>query len=241
MRILVVAIFIILTACKPQNKPLTAQDIINKSIVASGVDKVANAELNFTFRDKKYKAIRKNGKFELSRTFDSITDVLSNNGFQRYVNSNPIYLNDTIAKKYGNSVNSVHYFSVLPFGLNDKAVHKKLLPSTIINKKEYYKIEVTFSENGGGEDFEDIFIYWINTSTFLVDFLAYAYHTNGGGMRFRSVKNEEIVNAIRFVNYNNYKPKDKTITLNEIDNAFENNKLTKISEINLNQISVVLF
>jgi hypothetical protein len=127
---------------------------------------------------------------------------------------------------------------VLPFGLNDKAVQKKLLASSTINEKEYYKVEITFSEDGGGEDFEDVFIYWIGKDDFLIDYLAYSYHTNGGGKRFRVLKEQCVKNGIRFVDYYNYKPLEESIKLIDIDKAFENNQLKKVSEIVLKDIEV---
>ena len=149
-------------------------------------------------------------------------------------------LSETNILKYSNSVNSVHYFSVLPFGLNDKAVHKKQLKSSTVKGKEYYKIEVTFSENGGGEDFEDVFIYWIGKEDFLVDYLAYSYNTNGGGKRFRVLKEQCIKNGIRFVDYYNYKPLNENISLIDIDKAYENEELKKVSEIVLKEIKVTI-
>ena len=71
-----------------------------------------------------------------------------------------------------NSVNSVHYFSVLPFGLNDKAVSKKLLSDITIKGVDYYTIQVTFSEDGGGDDFDDVFLYWVQKESFKLNYLA---------------------------------------------------------------------
>lgn len=230
----------VLVSCNTPKKELTAQEIIDKAMIVAGADKVANASISFDFRDKSYEAIRKNGVFQLKRSFDSITDVLSNQGFQRFVNENPSQLSDSLATVYSNSVNAVHYFSVLPFGLNDKAVRKKLLPSTTILKKEYYKIEVSFSENGGGEDFEDVFVYWIDIENFTIDYLAYSFHTNGGGKRFRAIKNQQVVEGIRFVNFVNYQPKNDNTPLSVLDKAFEDNALSKVSEIVLENLKVVL-
>lgn len=240
MRYVIVIFILSFLGCNSNKETFSAQQIIDKSIQESGVDKIAKSIVSFTFREKNYSAKRDNGKFELTRSFDSIYDVLSNSGFSRFVNDNKIQLSDSVANLYANSVNSVHYFSVLPFGLNDKAVYKKLLPSTKINGKEYYKIEITFSEDGGGDDFEDVFIYWINKQTFHVDYLAYSYHTNGGGIRFRELKEQCNINEIRFVDYFNYKPKNKTITLVNSDKAFENNELEKVSEVVLKDIKVEL-
>ena len=235
-----ISIFFIafLMSCKPSEPKITAQQIIDKTILYSGADKVENSEISFKFRDKAYFAYRENGDFKLIREFDSIIDGLTNDGFERFINLEKQTLSEADAAKYSNSVNSVHYFSVLPFGLNDKAVHKKLLPLSTIKGKEYYKIEVTFSENGGGEDFEDVFIYWIGKEDFLVDYLAYSYHTNEGGKRFRVLKEQCVKNGIRFVDFHNYKPLNKEILLIDIDKAFENNELKKVSEIILKDIEV---
>ncbi|MHB0756030.1 DUF6503 family protein [Polaribacter sp. M15] len=238
MKYCLLFILMIAVSCKPTEKKLTAQEIIDHSILASGTNKVASSKITFRFRDKNYKAIRKNGKFELSRSFDSVVDVLKNDGFKRFIDDELIKIEDSTASVYANAVNSVHYFSVLPFGLNDKAVHKKLLPSSTIHNKEYYKVEITFSEDGGGEDFEDVFIYWIGKDDFLIDYLAYSYHTNGGGKRFRVLKEQCNINGIRFVDYFNYKPKNTSIELINLDNAFENNQLEKVSEIILQDVKV---
>jgi hypothetical protein len=238
MRYFYLFFIVLILGCKPSKKELTAQEIIDASIVNSGTDKVANSNITFTFRDKKYSAKRNKGTFSLTRSFDSITDILSNTGFKRFVNQIEIKVADSMVARYTNSVNSVHYFSALPFGLNDTAVLKKRLASSTIKGKEYYKIEVTFSEKGGGEDFDDVFIYWIGKEDFLVDYLAYSYHTNGGGKRFRVLKEQCSKNGIRFVDYYNYKPLNKSISLLDIDKAFEKNQLQKISEIILKDIKV---
>tara|TARA_B110000091_G_scaffold212588_1_gene259648 strand:- start:488 stop:1216 length:729 start_codon:yes stop_codon:yes gene_type:complete len=238
MRYFYLFVIVLILGCKPSKKEFTTQEIIDASIVNSGTDKVANSKITFKFRDKKYSAKRNKGNFVLTRSFDSITDILSNTGFKRFVNQLEIKVADSMVSRYSNSVNSVHYFSVLPFGLNDTAVFKNRLPSSTIKGKEYYKIEVTFSEKGGGEDFDDVFIYWIGKEDFLVDYLAYSYHTNGGGKRFRVLKEQCSKNGIRFVDYYNFKPLNKSISLLDIDKAFENNQLRKISEIILKDINV---
>ena len=67
--------------------------------------------------------------------FNNTKDVLTNSDFERFINSEKQILSTKDSLKFGNAVNSVHYFSVLPYGLNNKAVHKKLLPSATVNGK----------------------------------------------------------------------------------------------------------
>ena len=245
MRYIILFVFISFAACKPNNSTLTAQQIIDKSIVVGGADKVSNAKITFTFRDKEYAAVRENGLFRLFRSFKDeklgmVSDAISNSGFERHVNGHLFKVPDSMAVKYTSSVNSVHYFSVLPYGLNDAAVKKKLLPEVSINKTPYYKVQISFAEEGGGEDFEDVFIYWIHKESFKIEYLAYTFHVNGGGMRFREATNQRMVNGIRFVDYNNYKATNASTKLENLEKAFENNELKKLSEINLENVSVVL-
>ena len=241
MKYLFLSVIIFFISCSPT---YTSQEIIDKSIGYSGLDKLKNSTVTFDFRDKSYAAVRENGNFVLNRTFvkDSVNykDVLTNNGFKRFVNGKEIELSEKDQKRFGNSVNSVHYFSVLPLGLNDKAVHKKVLPSVMINGLHYYKIQVTFSEEGGGDDFDDVFIYWVRKDTFQLDYLAYSYHTNGGGARFRELKEQCVRNGVRFVDFFNYKPESKNIDFYNIDKLFEEGKLKKVSEIVLENIEVKL-
>lgn len=238
MRLSLLLLAFLILSCSKTESEFTAQQIIDKSIKASGADKVSQSKIAFTFRDKGYLATRNNGQFEFTRSFDSIKDVLSNTGFMRFIHGEQVVLTDSVANNTKNSVNSVHYFSVLPFGLNEAAVQKKILPSVVIKGQPYYKIEVRFSEEGGGEDFEDVFVYWVHQKSFLIHYLAYEFHTNGGGFRFREVTSEEIIAGIRFVNYANYKPNKQITDIKIIDSLFIAGNLNKVSDIILKNIQV---
>ncbi|MBE9489948.1 MAG: deoxyribose-phosphate aldolase [Bacteroidetes bacterium] len=243
MKKIIFTLFIvsILVSCKQEKQP-NAQDIIDTSIKVTGGDIIAVSTIDFDFRDKHYKAIRNNGTFQLEREFkDSATiikDVYTNTDFKRFVNNDAIIIHDSMAIKYTNSVNSVHYFSVLPYGLNDPAVNKTYVGEEIIKEKAYHKIKVTFNQENGGKDFEDVFLYWINTETNKMDYLAYSYITDGGGMRFREAYNERYVKGIRFVDYNNYKPINKDVDLLDLGRLFEINELKLLSKIETENVLV---
>ncbi|XLS30921.1 DUF6503 family protein [Flavobacteriaceae bacterium M23B6Z8] len=232
-----------ITKKKENDKTITdPQAIVDKAMDVSGVENLDGKEVCFDFRGREYIAVRKDWRYRLERiTIDSVKivqDVLSNDGFSRSINEHTIELPDSLASKYGNSVNSVHYFAYLPYGLNDKAVNKEFLDETTIKNNPYYVLKVTFNEENGGDDFDDVFLYWIHKNSFTVDYLAYEFHVNGGGLRFREAYNERTIDGIRFVDYKNYKPTDPAISLFELEEAFKNGELTLLSEIELENIYI---
>jgi len=241
--IALVSFLLFITACKnTTKKEWSAQEIINKSIEVAGGDLYKYSSIRFDFRDKTYVS-EENGAV-LKRIFksDSLSymDIKRTNSFQRYVDNLEIEISDSLATVYGNSVNSVHYFAQLPYRLNDAAVNKQLLKSTSLKGKDYYVVQIGFDKENGGDDFDDTYVYWINTETFKPDYLAYEFHIDGGGVRFREAYNERYVNGIRFVDYKNYKPEHETITVLQTAEAFENNQLIFLSDIQLENIAVIL-
>lgn len=233
--------FLLLIACRREEK-LTAAAIVDKAIAAAGGNYVDQTEICFDFRGKEYIAARKGWRYRLERiTADgtlTIRDVLDNDGFERLIDGERIALPDSLAARYANSVNSVHYFAYLPYGLNAPSVTKELLGEVRIKGKTYYKIKVTFSREGGGDDFEDVYLYWIDTETFGVDYLAYKFHVNGGGLRFRQAYNPRVVNGIRFVDYYNFKPKNGNATLYNLERLFQEGELERLSTVALEHIYV---
>ncbi|MGX1929105.1 DUF6503 family protein [Flagellimonas sp. 2504JD4-2] len=237
----ILALFVLSCKDKPKNE-VTVQEIVDKSINVSGGDMYASHGTSFEFRNRKYISQNVDGKKILKRVsmLDSVTilDIKTNTSFERYMNNTMTDLPDSISNRYANSVNSVHYFARLPFGLNDRAVNKELLGEETLKGKEYYKIKVTFDQAGGGDDFDDTYVYWFNKETFKPDYLAYDFHVNGGGQRFREAYNERYVNGIRFVDYNNYKPKTKGTDILSIGQLFEKGELDLLSKIELSKIEV---
>lgn len=244
MRLLPIISFLLLfVSCKEEKKPLTAQEIIDKTIENAGGDAYKQATVAFTFRNIKYISKQNNGLYELTRTFtDSlgeVRDVLTNLGFERFVNALKITLADSTAAKYANSVNSVHYFVQLPFGLNAPAVKKELVGEAEIEDKKYYEIKVTFAQEGGGADHEDEYLYWIAQDDFTVDYFAYKFFTDEGGIRFRKAFNPRTIRGLRFVDYQNYKVEPwESVELKTVDELFAAGKLELLSEVNTEDVSV---
>jgi hypothetical protein len=239
---LISALFAGLISCQTPAPAPDAKVIIDNAISAAGGDNFEGAEISFTFRNMDYRSLREAGLFTLERiqtdTLNNIIrDVLSNDGFQRFRNDTAISVADSMAFKYTESVNSVHYFAYLPFGLGDPAVRSKYLGQATIKDKLYHKIEITFNADGGGVDHEDVFLYWIEPETNTVDYLAYSFKTNGGGIRFREAYNQRVVGGIRFADYVNYKA-NPDVDFYATDSLFNVGALKKLSVIELENIQV---
>ena len=218
-----------------------AEKIVDAAIDAYGGALYEETAITFDFRGTQYSIFKSPTAFEYSREFSDSTgqvvDVLNNAGFTRKVNG---VLIDTLTEErigaFSRSVNSVAYFAFLPYGLNDAAAIKTYLGKTTIKGKEYHQVKVTFQAEGGGDHFEDEFLYWFGVDDSRMDYMAYSYHTDGGGVRMRDVRATREAGSIRFQDYNNLKATRKETPLDSMQVLYETGALVKLSEINLENI-----
>jgi hypothetical protein len=222
-----------------------AQKIIDQAIEAHGLEAVHNSVIEFDFRNRHYRSTRNGGAFTYERIFSDSTgqfhDRLTNDAFTRTLNGEVVDLDEKKKNSYTNSVNSVIYFALLPYFLNDLAVQKEYLGESQIKEASYHQVKVTFQQEGGGEDFQDEFIYWFHTEKHTMDYLAYNYQTDGGGARFRVAYNSRTVEGIRFADYVNLKPKEKdNLAVETFDSLFQANELIELSRIETENIQVQL-
>jgi hypothetical protein len=218
-------------ACQP-----TAQSIIDDSIAAHGGEVYKSLDVAFDFRAKHYVIQTSGGEYQYERhQTDSsgikTVDVLTNNSFLRTIDGLEVAVPDSMVVKYSSSINSVAYFFLLPAPLNDAAVTKRLLPGIKIKGQDYHQVEVTFAQEGGGEDFQDRYIYWIHTKNKTVDYLAYSYEVSGSGVRFREAYNVQNKNGLRFCDYRNYGFEDTKTPLEKLPALFEAGNIPLLSSI----------
>ncbi|MEQ8423439.1 MAG: DUF6503 family protein [Cyclobacteriaceae bacterium] len=239
---LLIACAIALMGC--ESKLSDPQLIVDKAIEAAGGDKYNNSTIEFDFRGRHYIAKHNGGSFSYERIFNddslgTVHDFVNNEGFKREINEDIAMVHDTMATKYASSTNSVNYFALLPYRLNDAAVNKKFLGETTINETAYYKVQVTFSADGGGEDHEDRYIYWFNLDTFTLDYLAYSFaESDETSFRFRVAYNPRAVNGIRFQDYINYKPENNSLTVDQAEELYKNGELVGLSRIETENVMV---
>lgn len=217
-----------------------AEQIIKTAIKAHGGKLYEKAHYSFTFRGSSYRFKNNFQEYEyefegLNRKGDSIHILLDQNVIQVWKNSKKIDLNKKQKLHYSDNLNSVIYFATLPHKLGDKSVNKFDKGETMIFEKAYKVIKVTFDQEGGGTDFDDEYYYWINSETNLIDYLAYNYQVNGGGVRFRAAYNSTKVEGVHFQDYVNYKAEVGT-PLAGLPQLLEKGQLEELSRIETKNI-----
>ncbi len=219
-----------------------ADSLAVETIAAHGGQLYDKAHYGFTFRDKKYTFHNKKGRYTYTMTSQKdgkeTKDVLETGNLTRTVEGAATKLSSKDVAIYTEALNSVVYFATLPYKLNDAAVNKSYGGRTSIKDQDYDVLAVTFDQEGGGIDHDDEFRYWINADTKTVDYLAYSYETNDGGVRFRSAYNPRTVGGIRFQDYINYEAPVGT-PLNELPELYEAGKLKELSRIETENVQII--
>jgi len=226
-------------SAEENGKDLKAQEIVDKAIATHGGEMFINSKISFVFRGQKFIVEQNKTSFKYEREAiqdgDSITDVYENGIFQREINGNLVTMSKKEEASAISTINSVPYFALLPYKLNDSAVIKEYDGEVTIKGEIYEKIKVTFQQEGGGKDYDNVFYYWFHKENSTMDYFGYTTEGN----RFRAAYNVRVVNGIRFADYINY----VSDTLNKYDlinydNMFENNELRELSIIELEDIIV---
>ena len=239
MKNLFIHSIILLSLISCQSNSDKARSIVQKSIEVHGGKKYENFTAEFDFRKFHIKLSQENGRFQYERISkdsarNDIWDIVNNDVFLRIINGNQVTLSAKDIEKYKNAVNSVAYFVLLPYKLQDKAVNLAYVGEITLANKKYDKVKVWFNKEGGGKDFEDVYCYWFDQQTHTLDYIAY---TNGGP-RFRRVKNRQTLGGIIFQDYENFAITDTTLQAIDYDKAFLAGKDSLLSLIEQKNIVV---
>lgn len=240
---LIFALLFFLISCGPQevkeNHPpelSDSEELIKRAVEAHGGGLYDKANYQFTFREKVYTFENNGSEYRYTSEYQTDAgwqkDVLENGNFKRMLGDVELNLTTKDLNSYRESLNSVIYFATIPHKLTDASVNSKLEGETTINGKEYHQVLVTFSEDGGGQDFEDEYYYWINSENNRVDYFAYNYQVNGGGVRFREAYNTRDVDGVLFQDYINYSARAGT-PLKTLSDLFQKDSLIELSRIEL--------
>ncbi len=227
---------------EPKELMTKEKSLLLQTIIAHGGDRYDEAHYQFVFRGKLYTFHNQPDNYEYTvkhnKDRSEIIDDLNNGQLTRTINEVVQELSEKDRNRYAASLNSVIYFATLPHKLSDPAVNLDIVGETTIREKEYDILQVTFDQEGGGKDHDDQFHYWINKSDHTIDYLAYNYKTNNGGVRFRSAYNRRTVDGIIFQDYVNYKA-DVGTPLADLPTLYEQEELKELSRIETEDVRVL--
>lgn len=129
------------------------------------------------------------------------------------------------------------YFCFLPFRLNDPSVYKQDLGLVDWDGRRLHKVKVTF-EVGTSTDAGDRYMYWFDPETARLEYLAYSYDDNGGGIRFRRAIRHRRVGGLLFFDQENYGIDGPGLSVDAIDAAYVRDAMRHVSTVRLEDIQV---
>ncbi len=247
--ILLFAGLLLISSCTPKSEKQRAslvnqsdqqaQQIVDKAIAAHGGELYKQARISFTFRGKRHTVQQDDQGYHYKRSFteegEQILDVYKNGEFTRTVNGQVVSLSERKLARQIEDINGVSYFAMPPYKLNDAAVVKEFLGEVSIQGKTYNKVRVSFEGDGGGDSPDNIFYYWFDQATGLMEYLGYNKHGN----RFRAPYNPRVVNGIRFVDNVNFGGGDFSgDDIATYDKHYEAGELKELSRIILEDVEV---
>ncbi len=217
--------------------------IMEKAIAFHGGDSYENQTFLFTFRTGDYTCVHNSdGMFTYTSSkvnkAGTLIDInMTNSSISYKEDGQQVVLEEKRELGARSGLNSVIYFFTLPYKLQDESVQFSYVRSIEIKGIAYHEIEVRFKQEGGGEDFSDIFRYWVRKDTYKIDYLAYVYFTGKGGVRFREAFNDRRVASVLFQDYNNYMASKET-NLDDLPSMFEAGELKLLSKIESENVRV---
>lgn len=219
----------------------TAESIIQTAIERNGLAGFDSTAISFRFRDKRYRYQRLNGQFAYERWWvDSLSgarvrDVLTNDGLIRYVDGQIAEITDKKRQAYANSVNSVIYFSFMPWALADPSVNAEYTGVDTIRGEPLLHLTIGFQHGDDHNHEPDDYEYWFEPDSYEIRYLAYA-HPSGRAPRFREAYNSREVAGFRVRDYRNYTTHDQSdLVVDQLANRFNAGELVVLSLIEHDQ------
>ena len=129
------------------------------------------------------------------------------------------------------------YFCFLPYRLGDPSVRQQDLGLVDWDGRQLHKVKVTF-EPGSSTDAGDEYLYWFDPETARLEYLAYSYDDNGGGLRFRRAVNHRRVNGLLFFDQENHGANGPGLSVDDIDPDYVRDSMRHVSTVRLESIRV---
>jgi hypothetical protein len=232
----------------PATDVATTGALLDSVAAVHGGDVLDRAVVRFTFRGEDFRLRHDGGRFLYRRSYvDSmgraVEEGLGNDTLYRAVEGRPVSLTEEKRASVRTAVNSVAYFALLPSPLTDPAVQARHTGIDTVAGVPYHRVRVTFRQQGGGDDWQDVFMYWFHEDDLAMDYLAYAYGLAPGdedtGTRFREAYNVRRVNGVRVADYMNYTSDTLSVNaLGQYPDLLEADALRLVSRVEIDSVRV---
>ena len=223
--------------------------LIDRARIRHGSALMDRSEMRFSFRGTPFVLRRDGGRFRYVRTTTdslgrTVEDIVDNAGTHRVVDGAEQALGPDERARIATAVNSVAYFALLPAPLTDPAVRARLLTPDRVGGETYDRIEVTFARDGGGQDHQDRYVYWLRQSDGQIGYYAYSYLETPGdtarsatGTRFRAPIRTHRVGGVLVQDWRNLTA-DSVGRLERFGDLYDADQTFPVSEVVLDSLRV---
>jgi hypothetical protein len=222
----------------------SAEAWLTAAVEAAGLQEPKALELRFRFRGTPYRLWLDGQRTIYQREVPSDdgaptrTDRLEGDVFTSTVAGSPVPLPADQAGALRRSLNSVGYFALLPRPLLDEAVLATSLGTTTLGGQTWHTVEVRFREEGGGDDHDDVFRYWIHPETHRLGYLAYTFATGKGGVRVRRATRAHEVDGVVLLDWVNLGRNGQGLSIDDAVRDLDAGTLPELSTIELEGVQV---
>ncbi|MEP2935100.1 MAG: DUF6503 family protein [Gilvibacter sp.] len=219
MKQIVVTCFVVLFAfgCKQNTDSATqnndAKALLQKALQVHGEQLYNAATVTFTINNYDFVLHREgyNYRYEMSRQTDTAkhTAVTFNGGFEYLVDgqlSTQGPRMDNIVKNRLNGVASDFY---LPFELTGNDAIHSYEGQEVVRGKQYHKVKVAFKQIDPEVPDNRIFMLWIESKTFEIDFIGKQDGDRTSRKQFAAAANKRRQSGMLITDFENYQTRDK--------------------------------
>ena len=161
----------------------------------------------------------------------------SNDALEVRENGTPVAVEPEREQRYRDWAMARVYFCFLPYRLDDPSVIQHELGLVDWEGRRLHRVKVTF-EPGTSTDAGDEYMYWFDPETARLEYFAYSYDDDGGGLRFRRAFDHRRVGGLLVFDQDNYGVEGPGLSVDAIDPAYVKSRMRHISTVRLEQISV---
>ncbi len=157
-------------------------------------------------------------------------------------NGEPLAVEPAKQRQYRDWAMARVYFCFLPFRLGDPSVIQQDLGLVDWQGRRLHKVKVTF-EPGTSTDSGDEYVYWFDPESARLEYFAYSYDDNGGGLRFRRNLRHRRAGGLLFFDQENYGvdgggADGPDLSVDSIDAAYVRDAMRHVSTVRLEGIEV---